>query len=206
MLESIFSDKELLAEINKVSRLKHYKAGEIVLEPGGEIYFLPIIVEGSLRILKVNDNGGELFLYHLYPGQTCAMSINCCQTGGKSSIKIVAEEETDVVQIPVKMVDGWLKYAEWKFFINGTYGQRFSELINVINLIAFSNMDKLLFNYLVQRCRAKQSNLLSITHKEIADEMHAHREAISRLLRTMEQKGIVRLGRNTIEMLDQSWM
>jgi CRP/FNR family transcriptional regulator len=62
-------------------------------------------------------------------------------------------------------------------------------------------MDKQLLNYLLQRARAKQSSLLNITHQQIADEMHSHREAISRLLRTMEQKGLVKLGRNTIELI-----
>lgn len=201
MLESIFTDAELLTEINKLSRVKLFKAGDVVLSPGNEMIFLPIIVDGVLRILKVNEEGGEFFLYHLYPGQTCAMSINCCQTGGKSMIKIVAEDDTEVVQVPVNMVDSWLKYPEWKYFINGTYGFRFAELINLIDLIAFSNMDKQLHNYLQQRAKARQSNLLNITHQQIADEMHTHREAISRLLRTMEQKGLVRLGRNTIELI-----
>ena len=202
MLESIFTDSELLAEINKLSRIKRFSAEDVVLSPGNEIVFLPIIVQGVLRILKVNEDGGEFFLYHLYPGQTCAMSINCCQTGGKSMIKIVAEEDTEVVQIPVNMVDSWLKYPEWKYFINGTFGFRFNELINVIDLIAFSNMDKQLYNYLKQRAKAKKSRLLNITHKQIADEMHTHREVISRLLRTMEQKGLVKLGRNTILVAD----
>jgi CRP/FNR family transcriptional regulator len=201
MLENIFRDAGLLLEINKTSRLRRYKADDVVLSPGNPMIFLPIITEGVLRILKVNDGGSELFLYHLYPGQTCAMSINCCQTGGKSMIKIVAEEDTEVVQIPVEMVDYWIKYPEWKAYINSTFGYRFAELINLIDLIAFSNMDKQLLNYLLQRAKAKQNNLLNITHQQIADEMHSHREAISRLLRTMEQKGLVKLGRNTIELI-----
>lgn len=82
-----------------------------------------------------------------------------------------------------------------------TYQNRFAELLNVIDLIAFSNMDKQLLHYLTERSKALNTRVLEITHQQIADELHTHREAISRLLRTMEQKKIVRLGRNNIEVL-----
>ena len=78
---------------------------------------------------------------------------------------------------------------------------RFAELINVIDLIAFSNMDKQLLHYLEERAKALHTKALVITHQQIADELRTHREAISRLLRTMEEKGVVRLGRNTIELI-----
>lgn len=202
MLEQLFSNSELLEEIQRSSRVKHFAKDTIVLLPGDEIFFIPILVSGVLRVLRVNDDGREFFLYHLYPGQTCAMSINCCQVRGKSMIKIVAEDDTEVVQVPVEKVEMWLNYFEWKSFINGTYSFRFGELIGLIDLIAFSNMDKLLLNYLKQRAKATSSRVLNITHQHIADELHTHREAISRLLRTMEQKGLIKLGRNTIELVE----
>jgi len=129
------------------------------------------------------------------------MAINCCQGHKKSSIKAIAEEDTELLQIPVNMIDAWFKYPEWKTFVNSTYGARFAELIEVIDLIAFSNMDKQVLHYLQERAKATGARILNITHQQIADELHTHREAISRLLRTMEQKNMLRLGRNTIELL-----
>ena len=155
-----------------------------------------------LRILRQNLDGKEIFLYHLYPGQTCAMAINCCQGHKKSSVKAIAEEDTEILQIPVNMVDTWFKYPEWKTFVNSTYGARFAELIDVIDLIAFSNMDRQVLHYIQERSRAAGTKTLTITHQEIADELHTHREAVGRLLRTMEQKNMLRLGRNTIELID----
>jgi CRP/FNR family transcriptional regulator, anaerobic regulatory protein len=116
-------------------------------------------------------------------------------------IKAIAEEDTEVLLIPVNSVESLFKYPEWKFFINQSYSSRFAELIQVIDIIAFNNMDRQVLHYLQERARAAKSNILNITHQQIADEMHTHREAISRLLRTMEQKSIVRLGRNTIELI-----
>jgi len=197
----IFSDKRLLDEIGRYARVKTIAKDVVLISPGEEIVFVPIVQKGVLRIVRQDDDGKEIFLYHLYPGQTCAMAINCCQTRKKSMVKAIAEDDTEVLQIPVSLVEEWFRYPEWKNFINSTYGTRFAELLEVIDLIAFSNMDRQVLHYLEERAKAANTRALYITHQQIADELHTHREAISRLLRTMEQKNIVKLGRNTIELL-----
>ena len=201
MNKTIFSDPGLQAEINKYARVKSLKRDAVLIAPGDDVFFVPIVQDGVLRIVRQNDEGKEIFLYHLYPGQTCAMAINCCQARKKSSVKAIAEEDSTILQVPVNLVEEWLKFPEWKIYVNSTYGQRFSELLEVIDLIAFSNMDKQVMHYMQERARAAGTKALYITHQQIADELHTHREAISRLLRTMEQKNLLRLGRNTIELL-----
>ena len=198
---SVFTDPKLLDEIKRFARVKSVKKDAIIMSPGDEVFFVPIVQQGVLRIVRQNDEGREIFLYHLYPGQTCAMAINCCQAHKKSMVKAIAEEDTEILQIPVNLVEEWFKYPEWKTFVNSTYGSRFAELIDVIDLIAFSNMDKQVLHYLQERARAAGTKALYITHKQIADELHTHREAVSRLLRTMEEKNMLKLGRNTIELL-----
>jgi CRP/FNR family transcriptional regulator len=202
MNKTIFNDPKLQAEIATYARVKTIERDTVLMSPGDDIIFVPIVQQGVLRIVRQNDEGKEVFLYHLYPGQTCAVAINCCQGKKKSTVKAIAEEDSEILQIPVNMVDEWFKYPEWKTFINATYGQRFAELLEVIDLIAFSNMDKQVLHYLQERARAAGTNALYITHQIIADELHTHREAISRLLRAMEQKKMLRLGRNTIELLN----
>lgn len=201
MLSSLFTDKELLSEIEKNSRQRSFPKDTIITKPGDEILFVPIVTKGSIRIIRQNNDGQEVFLYHLYPGQTCAMSLTCCQAGQKSMIKAVAEVDTEIVQVPVKLMDEWFRFPEWKMYISSNYQNRFAELMEVIDLIAFSNMDKQLLHYLQERSKALNTRVLELTHQQIADELHTHREAISRLLRTMEQKKLVKLGRNNIELL-----
>lgn len=198
---SIFSDPDLNSEIEKNAKRKIIPGGSVLIKPGDEIIFIPIVMKGSIRVIRQDMDGQEVFLYHLYPGQTCAMSLTCCQSGKKSMIKAIAEDDAEILQIPVKLTEDWYKYPEWKAYISNNYNNRFAELMQVIDLIAFSNMDKQLLHYLEERSKALNTRVLEITHQEIADELHAHREAISRLLRTMEQKKIVRLGRNNIEVL-----
>jgi CRP/FNR family transcriptional regulator len=202
MTTDIFSDPKLLTELKKFARTKHLKQDEVLIAPGDKIVFVPIVQRGVLRIVRQGEDGREVFLYHLYPGQTCAMAMNCCQSHKESMIKAIAEDDSDVLQIPVNMLEDWFKYPEWKAFVNNTYGSRFAELMDVIDLIAFHNMDKQVLHYLQERAKATNSRIIQITHQQIADELHTHREAVSRLLRTMEQKKILRLGRNSIELLN----
>ena len=202
MNNTSFTDPRLLEEINKFTRTKAIKRDDILIYPGEKVVFVPLVQRGVLRIVRQAEDGKEIFLYHLYPGQTCAMALNCCHSDKRSMIKAIAEDDTEVLQIPVNLIDDWFKYPEWRTFINSTYGSRFAEMMDVIDLIAFNNMDKQVLNYLQQRVKAAKNKSITITHQQIADELHTHREAISRLLRTMEQKHIVRLGRNTIELLE----
>lgn len=201
ILNSIFSDSHLIEEITSKSRKKKLTDGDVLIFPGDELIFVPIVINGALRIVREDDEGREVFLYHLYPSQTCAMAINCCRSKNKSMIKAIAEDETEVLMVPAALTDQLFKYPEWKTFINNTYSSRFAELIEVIDLIAFNSLDKKILNYLEKKKEALNTPSLYITHQQIAGELNTHREAVSRLLRTMEQKGIVKLGRNTIELL-----
>ncbi len=199
--QSIFSNPELNAEITRLAKIKSISKDTVIMQPGMDILYVPIVLKGSIRVLREDHEGQEVFLYHLYPGQTCAMSLTCCQAGRKSMIKAVAEIDSEILQIPIKSTEDWFKYPEWKAYVSNNYSNRFAELMQVIDLIAFSNMDKQLLHYLEERSKALNTRFLDITHQEIADELHAHREAISRLLRVMEQKKLVKLGRNQIEVL-----
>lgn len=200
-LTSIFSDKKLINELLSSSRQKKLKKDEVLILPGDSLVFLPILLSGALRIVREDDEGREVFLYHLYASQTCAMAVNSCQTNQKSMIKAIAEDDTEVLLVPNTLVDQLFKHQEWRDFINNTYSHRFAELIDVIDLIAFNSLDKKILNYLEKKKEALNTSSLSITHQQIASELNTHREAVSRLLRTMEMKGIVKLGRNTIELL-----
>jgi CRP/FNR family transcriptional regulator len=201
ILNSIFSDPNLIEEIASKSRQKKLANDDVLFFPGDELVFVPVVLSGALRIVREDEEGREVFLYHLYPSQTCAMAINCCQSEKKSMVKAIAEDDTEVLMVPAALTDQLFKYPEWKAFINNTYSSRFAELIEVIDLIAFNSLDKKILNYLEKKKEALNTSAILITHQQIATELNTHREAVSRLLRTMEQKGLVKLGRNTIELL-----
>jgi len=197
----LFREPGLVEEIKAHTFSKSFEKDDVIIRPGDEIRFIPIVMTGSIRVIRSDEDGNEFFLYHLYPGQTCAMSLTCCQAGKRSMVKAVAEDHTEVMQIPVDLTSDWFRFNEWKAYISSNYQNRFAELMEVVDLVAFNHMDMQLWHYLSLRAKATGSKLLHITHQEIADELHTHREAVSRLLRTMENKKLLRLGRNEIELL-----
>ena len=201
VLEDFFQDNELLGQLKKIARQRRIDSGEVIINPGDEIKSVPLVLAGSVRILRVDEDSREVFLYHLSVGQTCAMSLTCCQAGHKSMVKAIAETDAELLFIPAQYAEEWMIFPEWKAFVSLNYAQRFSELLQVIDLISFNHMDKQLLHYLEERSKALGSRILEFTHQQIADELHAHREAISRLLRTMESKGLLKLGRNNLTLL-----
>ncbi|MEO8821999.1 MAG: cyclic nucleotide-binding domain-containing protein, partial [Ginsengibacter sp.] len=116
ILNSIFSDKTLVNEVLSKSRQKSLTRDEVLILPGDLLVFVPIVLSGVLRIVREDEEGREVFLYHLYPSQTCAMAVNCCQSRKKSMIKAIAEDEAEVLMVPVDLIDQLFKYPEWKDF------------------------------------------------------------------------------------------
>lgn len=196
-------EPELREKIADVATMKSVDAGDVIIDKGQYIKSVPLVVEGSIKVLRDDEFGHELFLYFVDASNTCAMSLTCCLADVRSNIKAVAEDDASMLFIPVHYMDEWMaKYPSWKSFVMGTYAARFEELLKTIDLIAFHNMDDRLLSYLKKKAKAQESNTLNVTHKEIATELSSSREAISRLLKQLEKMGHIKLHRNRIELVD----
>lgn len=193
------SDADFLAELSENSSIQNFHEGQVIIEKGSFINFVPIVIEGVLRILRVDEDGKEVFLYYLKAGDTCAISLTCCSTHKQSEIKAVADTDSTLLMIPVKYHDLWLNnFRVWKDFVALTYQQRFEEVLHVIDAIAFKKMDERLLNYLLAKFKQYHETEIHITHQEIATELGSSREVISRLLKQLEKRKIIELGRNVI--------
>lgn len=194
--------KELFEEIQQAGEIREFKAGEIIMDVGRYIQSLPLLISGSIKILRDDEEGHELFLYYLNPGDTCAMSLVCCMGNERSKIRAIAEEDTEVMLIPIKFMDEWMSaYPSWKAFVMNTYQSRLEEMLRTIDSIAFTKMDERLLKYLKAKAKATHQSVFNITHQDIAYELSTSREVISRLLKQMEKIGLIKLGRNRIELL-----
>ena len=132
--------------------------------------------------------------------EVCAMSLTCCMTNLTSNIKAVAEEETDVIMLPVEMLDNWIcKYPGWKQFVMQTFQNRFRELIDTVDSIAFLNLDERLVRYFIDRNKNSGTTILNETHQDLALRLNTSREVISRLLKKLENEGKIKLSRNFID-------
>lgn len=197
------SEPLLQNEIANVGQLMHFKAGTIIMDFGVYVRMVPLVIKGSVKVVREDEAGeNELFLYFLNAGDTCSMSFSCCMMEKQSNIRTSAEDDTTIIGIPVKYVDAWMmKYKSWKNFVMNSYDLRLNELVRTIDHIVFRKLDERLLAYLKQKSEANSSKLILATHQEIAFDLSASREAISRLLKQLEKLGAIKLGRNKIELL-----
>jgi len=193
------AERNLQEEIVNVGKLMSFQPGDIVIDSGSYVRLVPLVVRGSIKVVREEADGREIFLYYLQPGETCSMSFTCCMMNKKSEIRTVAEDETQIIAIPVRYVDEWMtKYQSWKNFVMRSYDRRMNEMIRTIDDIAFKKMDERLLVYLEKKAEATQSKVINATHQEIAYDLNASREAVSRLLKQLENEGMLKLGRNKI--------
>ncbi|MBT8222726.1 MAG: Crp/Fnr family transcriptional regulator, partial [Eudoraea sp.] len=149
-----------------------------------------------------DDDGDELILYFIEKGDTCAMTFSCCMGTGKSEIRAVAEVETNLLMIPIEKMEEWLsKYSSWRKFILDSYHTRLSELMETVDTLAFMKMDERLLKYLRDKAMVTQNEVIHATHQEVAHDLHTSRVVVSRLLKSLENEGIIKLHRNQIEIL-----
>ena len=202
--QQVFPDiyeRETVEAILEIGKLKKLRADDWMVDIGDLIVYMPLLLKGQLRILREDEEGHELLLYYIRPGETCAMSLTCCSGNAVSNVRAVAEEDSELLLLPIQIIDEWTtKYPSFKSFILKTYQHRFEELLNTIDSIAFHNLDDRLSQLLKQKSE-KEGSELKTTHQELANQLNSSREVISRLLKQMERKGKIQMGRNKITLL-----
>lgn len=195
-----FLEKELQEEILKNGVFKTFQTNDVLIREGQFITRFPLVLKGLIRVTRASDDGNELLLYYLKQNEVCAMSLTCCMTNLTSTIKAIAEEETEVILLPVELLDNWMcKYASWKNFIMQTFQNRFRELIETIDSIAFLKLDERLVRYFIDRHKKSGTTTLNETHQDLALRLNTSREVISRLLKQLEKSGKIKLSRNFID-------
>ena len=196
-------EPELIEILDKNATERVFHTGEVIVRSGQYIKSTVLVISGRIKIYRENDEGGEFLIYYLGPGEACAVSLICAIQSQTSEITAKAVEETEVVMLPVHLMDElMIKFKSWSHFVIQTYRTRFDEMLTVIDNIAFRNMDERLEFYLKRAKAGAGQTFLSLTHQQIADDLNSSREVISRLLKKMEQLGKIKLNRNSIEIID----
>jgi len=195
-------EKDLLKEIIQVGTFKEIPEGFKLMEIGQYIKSMPLLIEGAVKILRDDADGDELLLYFLERGDTCAMTLACCMGNTKSEIRAIAELDTKLIMIPLEKMEEWTsKYKSWRNFVFESYHTRLMEMLETIDSIAFMKMDERLLKYLKDKSKITNDDTINSTHQEIAYELHTSRVVISRLLKTLENKGKIILNRNSIKTI-----
>ena len=194
-------EPELVERILAEGREVEVQAGDRIMDYDRYIKSVPLLLDGLVKIVRQDEDGKELLLYYLKAGETCAMSLTCCMAARKSTIRAEVEEGGRMLALPVEAMERWTEeFPSWRRFVMGTYADRFEEVLQALDAVAFLQLDERLVQYLEERRRVTGSDMLELSHQEVADELHSSREVISRLLKKLERDGRVELGRHRIRL------
>ena len=195
-------DSELLQKISEVACIMLFDKNDIIIDIGESLKQIPLLINGNIKVFREDKNGEELLLYVLESGDTCAMSLTCCMAKSASKVRAVADEDTSVIMIPLKYMQLWFNTKHsWRNFILESYQERFDEMLETIDSLAFLKMDARLYKYLTDKVKLTASSTLNITHQEISEDLHTSRVVISRILKQLENEEKIKLGRHKIEIL-----
>lgn len=189
-------------QMEEFSVRKVFKEGEVVLREDANIQTIPIVMRGSLRVMRTEEDGREILLYYLGTGESCVMSILGGIHQETSKVKAIAEEETEIMLVPASKINRLLReHPEWMKYFFRIYHERFVELLDVVNAIAFRKMDERLLMLLQKKCEFTGNKILQVTHEQLANELGTSRVVVSRLLKQMQDENLVILGRNKITLI-----
>jgi CRP/FNR family transcriptional regulator len=203
-IQNAYPDFEpgLVQTIQEHALVKHFNAGDVIIRTGQYIQNTMLVLNGKIKVYREDEEGNEFFMYYLMPGQACAISMICATKMETSKIMARVVEDSEVLMVPLNMMEKWMgEFKSWYEFVVTTYRNRFEEVLTVLDQVAFRSMDERLEFYLKRHSENNGSKIIHLSHQEIANELNSSREVISRLLKKMEQRGLLLLNRNSIELL-----
>jgi len=196
-------EKDLIDQLIQVAQEKSVNSGEYLMKTGQHFRNVMVVIEGTIKVYREDDEGNEFFMYYLESGQACALSMICAARFQASQLMAKAETNVTLLTIPLQFMDEWMsKYKTWYYFVLENYRSRFDEVLRTLDHVAFRNMDERLVYYLKRYQDTHKTNLVKISITEIAQELNSSREVISRLLKKLNEKGVVVTRKDHIELIN----
>lgn len=188
--------------LKDVVTFKQLSQGEIAYQPGWDCSHYLMCLKGQTRAYKSSETGREILLYRVSTGETCVLTTSCLMAGSTFPAESVAEQDTLLAAIPAKDFNDLMdKSISFRKFVHDNYGDLLSELILLVNEVAFSRVDIRLARYLLKM--ADESDTVHSTHQQLALDMGSVREVISRHLNEWERQGWIDSQRGKIQLLDK---
>lgn len=195
------SSPELVKKLYENGISKEYEAGDILMNENSYIRSIPIVMKGSIKVIRTEEDGKEILLYYIKAGESCIMSFLGGLHNETSKVKAEIEEDAEILFLPMDKVSLFIKeYPQWLDYIFRLYHKRFEELLDIVNAIAFKKVDERLLNLLHKKAELNNSKTILTTHEQLANELGTARVVVSRLLKQLEEDGEVQLGRNKITL------
>lgn len=193
---------QLAERLSSIGIHKKYKAGSTIIQEDSSPASIPIVMKGTLRVVRTEPDGREILLYYLKAGESCVMSVLGGWNSSKSKVRAEVEEDAEILFLPLgQMLSLGREYPEWIEYLFRMYHRRFEELLDMVNAIAFHKMDDRLLSLLYKKAELQKSGILYVTHEQLANELGTVRVVVSRLLKQMEVEGKLSLARNKIRLV-----
>lgn len=196
------SSIKLINEIENISTVMEFEKDTVILKEGSYVKVIPLVINGLVKVYKEEENGNEVLLYYIKPGESCIMSIMAAERNLAINVRGVVEEDAEIILIPIDKLSQIQKnHSKWNSFVYDLFNEKFVEVIEMIKILTFSNKDIRLENYLKRKAALNNSDTILKSHQQIANELGSSREVISRLLKKLEKEGKIELSQRQIKIL-----
>jgi CRP/FNR family transcriptional regulator len=196
------ADPRLLREFQDTAFFARIPTGHDVFIEGDQVDAIAILISGVVRVYKIGETGREITLYRFGNGQSCILTANAILSQKVFPAVATVEQEAEAVMIPAETFRDWVsRYDLWREFVFELLSQRLSDVMAIVEEVAFRRMDARLAFLLSERSQG--SYLVRMTHQEIAAELGSSREVVSRILEDFSAQGMVEVSRGSIRILDR---
>lgn len=164
---------------------------------------LALVTEGSARVYKIGENGREITLYRIGPGESCILTASCIMSQKPFPAFAVSEQPIQALIVSTADVVRWSNHEPaWRDYLFRLISDRLSDVISVVEEVAFRRVDRRLAGYLLQHT-TDDSDRIQVTHQSIASDLGTSREVVSRILKDFEQQGFISITRGAITLGDR---
>lgn len=200
--ELLAADAPLLPRLLRETVVRTLPPGQVVCQQGDSCGYLPLLLSGRARVFKVAESGREITLYRIEAGDSCVLTASCIMSDIPFPALAVSETEVEAVLIPALSVRAWMgESAAWRRYLFGLVARRLADVIAVVEEVAFRRMDARVAAWLLEH---GVDGVVHTTHQELAVDLGSSREVVSRILRDLENEGLIRRLRGEILVLERA--
>ncbi len=195
-------DERLVEDIANHGELHRFPEGIMVLKDAQYVNHIPLVSKGGVKVVRHTENHQNIFLYFIRPGETCTMTLSSCLKRQTSQVHARTVSTTEIVLLPVERVYYYTKhFSDWNEFTLQSFHGKFDDIVHAFDRLAFDPLETRIMRFLKDIAELRNSPSLGITHAELAVDMGASRVSVSRVLKELERRGSISLGRNLIALV-----
>lgn len=192
-------EPEARTRLTQAARRLAISAGSVLFRPGQPCSDYLMLAEGRVRVQLVSEQGREIVLYRVGPGETCILTTSCLMAARDYGAEAVAETDVRAIVLSSAVFHALLaESAAFRDFVFSAYGDRMVDLIHLVVDVAFQRIDIRLAQHLLARADGSAAGVVAATHQGLAVELGTAREVVSRQLKEFERRGWVELQRGRI--------